>query len=389
MLFAATVYSGDVYARTVVDRYVHRLAPELFRIKNLGSALQRAAFRQPDLLPIYGSSELDSSIGPYHAQEFFRTYPSGFQVFPVGTQGTTALIILQKLAAVGPDLRGKKLVLCVSPTLFRGDDRVRKNYYAGNFSRLQASELAFSSELTLAFKQEAARRMLEYPNTLENDAVLRLALSQLARGSLTSYGIYYAMFPFGKLQSWVLHLEDLWETLTYIEQQPDLDPAVLRRPAQLDWPSILVQAEHEAQLRADNNALGFENDYWDKYGREIVRQRNNGSDRKFIESLRDDSDWVDLQLLIRGIREWGAEPLLVSVPLKGTYYDYWGVSPRARQAYYQKLRSVVEPLDVTLVTFEGNDADPYFNVDDRSHPSQEGWAHYDQAIDNFYHGRLP
>src|SRR5690606_11073549 len=119
-------------------RYVHALAPQQFTIKGLGVGLQTEAFRQTDLLPVYGSSEVDSYLGPFHPSDFFDAYPTGFTVFPVGAQGTTALIVLQKLAAIGSELQGKKVVILISPTYFRKNDRVRQEYYAGNYSRLQA-----------------------------------------------------------------------------------------------------------------------------------------------------------------------------------------------------------------------------------------------------------
>src|SRR5436309_4218307 len=50
------------YARSVEGRNIHALAPLLFSQKIVGSALQAAAFRQSDLLPFYGSSELDSYL---------------------------------------------------------------------------------------------------------------------------------------------------------------------------------------------------------------------------------------------------------------------------------------------------------------------------------------
>ena len=79
---------------------VHSNAPKDFFIKNQGLAFERAAARTPDILLLYGSSELIDPI-PNRASDFFSSAPTGFQVCPVGKAGTTSLIILQKLAALG------------------------------------------------------------------------------------------------------------------------------------------------------------------------------------------------------------------------------------------------------------------------------------------------
>ena len=92
---SAGLAGGTLYARSVEDRSIDALASGDFNQKTQGSVLQVEAFRHPELLPLYGSSELETYQGPYNASEFFRGFPTGFAVFPVGKPGTTALIILQ------------------------------------------------------------------------------------------------------------------------------------------------------------------------------------------------------------------------------------------------------------------------------------------------------
>src|SRR5437016_4785760 len=184
VLFATALSAVTLYARRMEARYVHTLAPQMFLQKHQGVALQRAAFRQPDLLPIYGSSELNLR-NPYHPSAFFREYPTGFTVFPVGNVGSTSLIWLQALAGVGSDLRGKKVVLSLPPGWFM-NEAVDPHAYAANFSHVQASELVFSTQLSFGVKQAAARRMLAYPATVANDPLLRFALERLADASLGS-----------------------------------------------------------------------------------------------------------------------------------------------------------------------------------------------------------
>src|SRR5262245_12019547 len=177
VLFAIALSVVSLYARRMETRWVHTLAPQVFAQKHRGVALQRAAFRQPDLLPIYGSSELNLR-NPHHPSALFREYPTGFTVFPVGNFGSTSLGWLQALASVGSDLRGKKVVLSLLPGPFLSEG-VDPHAYAANFSHLQASELVFSTQLSFALKQAAARRMLAYPATVANDPLLRFALERL------------------------------------------------------------------------------------------------------------------------------------------------------------------------------------------------------------------
>ena len=88
---------GRLLAIQLERKTVHWVAPKDFFIKNQGLAFERAAARRPDILLLYGSSELTDPI-PNRASDFFSSAPTGFQVCPVGKAGTTSLIILQKPA---------------------------------------------------------------------------------------------------------------------------------------------------------------------------------------------------------------------------------------------------------------------------------------------------
>src|ERR1041384_6639824 len=131
-LMAAILCGGRLLAIYLEERTIHLTAPKDFFKKNQGLAFERATARAPDILLLYGSSELIDPI-PNRASDFFSSAPTGFQVCPVGKAGTTSLIILQKLAALGSELRGRKVAVSLSASSFL-TPAIRPEYYAGNFS---------------------------------------------------------------------------------------------------------------------------------------------------------------------------------------------------------------------------------------------------------------
>jgi hypothetical protein len=66
-------------------------ASENFILKNQGLAFQRAAAHSPNVLLIYGSSELRIPETPERGNIFFRTALTGFQLSPVGGGGANPL----------------------------------------------------------------------------------------------------------------------------------------------------------------------------------------------------------------------------------------------------------------------------------------------------------
>ena len=388
LLVAAALGGGVLYAQAVEREYAHALAPRHVPLNVTGRALQVAALQQPDLLPVYGASEVLNQPSAYQASQFFATYPTGFTTFEVAKGGVTSIIVAEELAAVAPDLRGKKIVISYTPSQFMSK-MVGETNYAGLFSRLHANELAFSTVLSLATKQQAARRMVQYPQTLDKDPVLQFALEQLADGSPLHLLLYDAVFPLGKLQTLVLELQDQWQTLTYIEAQKNLNPNVTRQPAWIDWQALAFKARQEQIPNSIDNPFGFDNTVWSSRIRAGFRIKANGSaDTGYLNAMDNSAEWTDLDIALRILKDAGAQPLLLGRPMNADYYSALGISESAQQQFYIKLHQVAQRYGVPVVDFQDHAQDKYFGVDPAPHTSREGWVYVDQAMDAFYHGVL-
>lgn len=389
----------DLAARRAISASVRAVAPQEFQLKTLGSALQRAALGRPDLLPIYGSSDLVHELpigdgperyslsGPFTPDVFFRDAPSGFAVFPLGRYGWTPIPIFQALAADGAELRGRKVVISISPTWFYRDDTDHEQAYEGNFSALHAARFAFDADVSFELKREVARRMLRFPRSLDGQPLITFGLERLAGGSTVDRAVSYAVIPLGKLQAAILAAQDRWQTLVYLRSRGEVAPVEPSQPREVDWESATAQAEQEAARSSDSNRFGFDNRLWALRGRSLAARRSSGQGSAFVGSLWQTQGLDDFDLLLRGLQELGAKPLIISMPLPGPFLEYTGITYAARRGYYRAIRSLVERYGVPLVDFADHDGDRLFVVDPSSHPSQKGWVFYDRALDSFYHDR--
>jgi D-alanine transfer protein len=357
--------------------------------------LQQAALETECLLPIYGSSELNLHPPynrPFHVTNLFHDYPTGFTIFPVGKAETTCLIILQKLAAVAPALLGRKVAISVSPFWFFERLTARRDGYAGNFSALHAGELVFNTRSSLPLRQDAARRMLQYPATVADRPLLKFALENLADGSPLNLACYDAVLPLGLLHNAILRYQDHWSVVNYLWTHPEwrLSPISPRSGQQLDWPSLHRLADESYLTHCDNNEFGMDNRTWNRELRqELLQRRNTGSDEAFLRALESNQEWVDLELLLRELTECRAQPLLLSMPIHGGWYDQCGITYAARRAYYQKLRAIGTRYHATVVDFADHDADLTFCRDNIGHLTPSGFVHYSQVLDGFFHDTIP
>jgi len=376
LLIAAVPLAGGLWWAQRLERtQVHDLIADFSDPKLQGVALQKQAFAQDDLLVLYGSSELIQNV-PYTAGEFFEEYPTGFRVFPVGKAGTTALAVLQKLAAVGGNLHARKVAISLSPSSYFAEE-VDPGFYAGNFSALQATELALDPRLSRELRRDAARRMLEYPRTLENEWLLRTVLERLAGDTALDRALFTALLPLSHLQRWIGRTQDHFATAAHLSER-HAEPERVRRQQVLNWKEIFKAAD---ELAKRTRATA-------KKPPALARRPKGSRDRQFLRALARADEWSDLELMLRVLDELGAQPLILSMPVHARDLEITGVSERARGAYEERLRAITSRHGAPLVYFRQNEDDPDFFSDNLDHLGAKGWAYYNKMLDDFFHGRL-
>jgi D-alanine transfer protein len=389
LVVTAVLTGGWFHARRVERRAIAALAvdgePNLSMLVRR-RALQEAALHRHDLLPLYGSSEVILP-NPYHARELFRAYPTGFRPVAFGQRGSCCLIQLVKLGALGRELRGHKVAVSFTPSNFL-HETLRADAYAGNFSRVDANEFAFSTSLSFRVKRYAAGRMLRYPETLDGDPLLRFGLDHLAGDTAADRALYLAALPLGRLQCLLLRLNDHWETICSLKEHPPRDPTA-RRPGDINWSELAEEAERVARQGAGARRLVPSANPDSQSPDVLLSQAGPASCDALFRSWLDQSrEWNDLHALLIALREQGAEPLLLSPPINGTWFDRTGVSAEARRVFYDRLQALAGAHGVVLADFADHDNDPDFLID-FSHLASKGWIYYARALDDFYHAPDP
>ena len=326
---------------------------------------------------IYGTSELSMPAAPERGNIFFRTAPTGFQLSPVGGGGANPLIMLQKVGALGSALRGKRLAFSLSPGWFCTAKPGTKGY-KGNFSPMAATEMVFGTALDFGLKRDIAARMLQFPETLEQRPFLEFALRRLASGQLLDRVVFCALWPAGKIQTALFELEDHWAAVHHIDRQTKPPPRLQEET--VDWPQFVAKASKARPADAGNIQQVA------RFDRKITA---GSRDVGFLSGVEGSPTWIDLDLLLRCLATVHARPLILSMPLGGDFYDHAGVSRSARGEFYRKLPALVEQYHFPVVEFQEHDEDPAFLIRHQSHLTAKGWAYYDRALDDFFHGRLP
>jgi D-alanine transfer protein len=353
------------------ERFIHNFADELGDLKLQGVALQKTAFTQPDLLVLYGSSELVSPV-PGKASEFFEKYPTGFRVFPVGKPGATSLAIMQKIAAMGRYIEGRKVAFSISPSFFFSE-KLNQDYYVGNFSALQAREFAFSTHLGAALKRDAARRMVQYPETIEGNWALEFGIRRLAGDTALDRALYAALWPLGKLANYVGRAQDHIEAgLRIAANLEEKNPKPHLIPG-LNWKEILRKTSVKVKTTRP------------PIPPRLTKLPKGSRDAAFLRTLKEADEWDDFELLLRTLKEMRTDALLLSMPLHGPDLETTGVSAAARGAYGTELKELASKYGMQLVYFSQYENDPTFFADNLDHPGERAWMLFNKVLDDFYH----
>ena len=376
-VLAAAALLGIVRA-CVEPRLPGRLpfyAAHAMSFKVNGNVLQRVAFRLPDQMPLYGSSELDLAIDN-RPDAFFRNRPTGFAVFPVGRGGATCLMILQKLAGVGDAARGKKVVIILSSTWFL-QPSVDESSVGANLAGSQLSAWIFAGNLSPALKTDIARRLRDYADDLKDQPLNVTAIKLLARPSLWNRLRFALLYPVGKLQNVLLaRLDDgvlLWEMVfpqrRFIEEDSLAQSAAPAAGEPIDWDQLAAQAQ-----AAMGDAGGPS---------PPPRVAPGPADPDFVARLDASREFDDLALLVRVVKELRMQVCFITQPFNGITSDAAGVSPRARRACYDRLQAALRSTGYAAPDFSGREEDRFF-FSDEDHPSAKAWVFYDREIDRFY-----
>ena len=378
---------GVNFSNRLESRYVEALSSDLSEPKLQGVTLQKHAFDEPDLLVLYGSSELAKEM-PNNAAQFFEDYPTGFRVFRVGQPGSASLLILQKIAAVGDSIDGKKVAFSISPGWFFTEVFDPK-YYEGNFSVLQAYEFAFNGKLSHGLKRDIAKRMLRYPKTLENEWLLETALRHLAGDTLKDRALYSFLLPLGRLQCAVGRAQDHFEAVLHIIADDETLHASSPQTSKhgihpLNWTDLKKRAAKFAI-----NVISTKRKEVAQKRAKRARDRSPNLTPTYVQTVAKAGEWTDFELLLRVFQETGAKPLLLSMPVEDIRLEVYGVSTEVRSAYLRRLDALATQYHARLDDFRDHQNDPGFLVDFLDHLSPDGWLYYDKALDDFYHDRTP
>ncbi|MGG2056350.1 D-alanyl-lipoteichoic acid biosynthesis protein DltD [Lysinibacillus pakistanensis] len=375
VLFAVFVFFPNSWIKAwISDEDVEQAKTNMSPLVFQGMYLQERMLQEPNSMPLYGSSELNR-FDPFHPYNYARATNAPYSTFMIGRGGMQSITHFLNFAAQEKNLKDKKIVFIVSPQWFTKKG-MGELHFSPNYSMLHAYDLAYNKDIDVKLRNRAMERLLEF-ETVNRDQLLRTIYQyQLSNGKERPIVGRLAMLA-GHFQKALLEKKDLYYSLFPRESHKlkSNDKLV----ANQTFEQQLKNAEKYGKKRVTNDLM-IENKFYKRLvNADLTKFKGSRKNEDYTVS----PEYEDFQLVIDILKDAGAKPLFISIPVNGYWYDYNEYPQERRQKYYEKMEQVLTNANVPYVNFSDHEYDPYF-IMDTIHIAWKGWVYVDQELDNYW-----
>ena len=375
VLFAVFVFFPNSWIKAwISDENLEQAKTNMSPLVFQGMYLQERMLQEPNSMPLYGSSELNR-FDPFHPYNYARATNAPYSTFMIGRGGMQSITHFLNFAAQEKNLKDKKIVFIVSPQWFTKKG-MGELHFSPNYSMLHAYDLAYNKDIDVKLRNRAMERLLEF-ETVNRDQLLRTIYQyQLSNGKERPIVGRLAMLA-GHFQKALLEKKDLYYSLFPRESHKlkSNDKLV----ANQTFEQQLKNAEKYGKKRVTNDLM-IENKFYKRLvNADLTKFKGSRKNEDYTVS----PEYEDFQLVIDILKDAGAKPLFISIPVNGYWYDYNEYPQERRQKYYEKMEQVLTNANVPYVNFSDHEYDPYF-IMDTIHIAWKGWVYVDQELDNYW-----
>lgn len=369
----------DLFAKYRIDKNIDKA--KYYNNINLRNSCDYAlnGVIDEDSIVVLGSSELPASDDPTDAYPpvLFNKGHSDFNMILMGSGHIQSIPHTVNIGALQNNIKNKKVVLIVSPQWFTKGG-LSPSAFASRFSETNYIEFLKNDSISKATRKAVAQRvnalLTSDPTTLDRvknyeDVYLDHSLNLFKRIEAGTYGIFRNAKVRFELAD---NLEDM--NVEYNDGYVKAE--------EIDFNELLSSADMVGKNACTTNDYGIEDKY---YGQYIEKQyptlKNSYANASFSASV----EYDDLRLFLDVCKQTGIEPMIVSVPVNGRWYDYGAHSKADRNTYYRNIRNICAEYNVKLADFSDKEYELYF-LKDIMHLGWKGWVYLDKAVYSFYKG---
>lgn len=327
-------------------------------------------------LLLLGSSELSSPV----EQNPVRMFPNSECTSGITVDGVAHVQSLLHSMNLGSFNKNEasevQLALVVSLQWFYGED-ISPDGFGGNFSRLQFWSALFNQEISNSNKKYLCERTLKLLSSVEGLEDVKVYAKLYGKGDVVSKVVFSMLKPFYSVNYQLLKLTDKYQTYNRLKtidsQQPE------KQIININWEQEMKRAEKEGEQLCTNNEFYVENEYYDTYLKDRIRELEGSSaEEKLISAEKQ-----DFICFLSICKDLGIRPYIVMMNTNGYYYDYIGIDKDTRNDLYNWVEGQTESYGFDCLNLSEKEYEPYF-MRDVMHLGWKGWLYVDQKLTEYF-----
>lgn len=347
--------------------------------KNYNDFVMEKTITENDIV-ILGSSEL-IPIGDYekeytHPENLFNQGESNYNEILFGRGYCQSLQHAIDIGALQDNLKNNKIVLILSPQWFT-KEHIPGQFFTRNFYDNQYIDFLQNKNISKETKLKVADRvnemMEEYASTYERVKIYEDVYVNDSVNPI-KFLITATYKKFNEIKNnyilWNKYLKN--RKVNYKDEYIEVE--------NINFDEMLSETENKGKVFSTNNDFGM---FDDIYNEGFKDKLEKSKDSEINNSYAESKEYYDLELFLQVCNELGVEPLIVSVPVNGKWYDHTGFPKEGRDIYYEKIREMCKKYNANLADFSNKEYEDYF-LRDSMHIGLKGWVYVNKAIYEFY-----
>ena len=360
-------------------------------------------------MPVFGSSEFQHGLTTkYHPMTMFKDCQ--FRPMLIGAGYYQSLGHAITLGAISSELKGRKVVILLSPTWFRKGG-VKDKAFASRFSESSYIDMikspnvpdsvkdyiAARTQKLLAVDETTLNRIREYTPDKEPEKYSKTWLyreflkERQVQGVVleaAAWGIFKnpesvesgrigetlarrVMKGLGKLKA--------RESSLKISRVPRGNEKLNKKYNSKNWESLAEEADKWAEVNCNNPF------YMSKLGYFLCRFKMKGGPKplKDVDCYVESEEYDDFRAFLDICKANDIKPLIVELPVNGYWYEYQGYPKETRVKYYEKIKELAGEYGYPVEDLSGYEFEKYFFAD-AVHPDGKGWVKVNEIVYNYY-----
>lgn len=376
ILVLISVKGIDVYLKKQLTNNIDKLYYYNSDIKNSNDYVMDNILKKETIV-VLGSSELFSNDEIAYPPYLYNYGYSNYNSILMGRGYMQSIHHAMSIGALSNNIKNNKVVLIISPQWFT-EAHLSSDIYSSRFSEANYIEFLKNKNISKENKMKVAERL---ESLLTSDPTELKKINKYEDIYLYHNDVNPINFLKIKIYDGFINLKNNYNlTKEFKNINNSINYNNYVDANEINYNKLLEKAESIAKIQCTTNEFGISDNYFNTYVKDNLESRKNSEQNSsYVKS----KEYDDLQLFLDICKDLKIEPLLISVPVNGRWYDYTGFSKEDRNQYYQNIRDIASKNNVELADFSDKEYELYF-LKDIMHLGWKGWVYLDEAIYNFY-----